>query len=1267
MCVAAWRHAPFLLKEYDALNSLSTARSRCLVLVLLTLAAGPVSAFNGHVVTEGPLRLTIGEVEAVTEYDKPAAVAVKAENIGKDALEIELEVGGLVDQWRVVGRRRQALRLGANGTGEVVFRIAASKGAYSVHYPVHVYARFDWQGERRTAHAVQIFVSQFAKGTQASSEPGTMKPVIVPANGAASLYGSRLHRVAWQYYDKPMVYMPQGWQGGLTPCRGSFGRQGGIVRGTSKPAISMHPPWVPGGGAIFADYLVWLPDTKPIKLTFANAIRTHTAKEPPSDGVTFRVWAGDDKVFERHTASMTWVAGEADLSNYAGREILLRLESHPGPKRDTTCDQSFWAEPMVLAGTQPKQLTEADREAMRERARRLVMRSEALADDEIVYRLGAGEDACVAAIVLGKQGIFDGSIALGQGSQCVVFDGLCAAVNGHPLGRRPTGLRHVSVSRPKHQGFSSFWHWLEISGERFVALVLVRPDRSGLRVKLELGEDPRDTLRGPKQTTFRLKPPAGLRITDVHLGPSDQEASRVYYGHGYCIEDPKAFRAGFGGHNLSTSHVGMDFEQGVSLLTACDNPPGYFEVNPSSRTYALHTSNNATFTFVPSLKGALDCAIKYRPLYDKKPAGGVKRKAGRFCFDIWGGRYAEIADTMQEMIDYGLTDSFLTVHVWQRWGYDYRLPDIWPPLPSLGTAEDMRRIGEVCKPHDIPWGLHDNYIDFYPDAAEYTYDHICFTESSYPIKAWINEGRDAQSYRWRPDAFEPFMKRNLKLIKEAVSPTHYFIDVFTSIGCFDYYDVNGEFHPSTETRKCWGETFAWIRDHLGGNAPTTSEAGHDQLTGYLDGADCQHLLLSTERKRFHIYLDCGGWERVPWYDAVLHDKFILHGVGYSGRYQGGRSRRDHGISSDDYISAEILEGHALMIDRGDFDRGAVRKYWLGQDFVRSIALDRIERVEFADNDIHRQIVSWRSGGKVYVNRGAEDWAVAGKVLPQNGYFAQNGEIASSIEKIGGIFVEQSKAKGRHYLNARTYNPERRLRITPSADRVEFLGDRRFKLCFTWEAEAPAPKDLTVFVHFVGAQSERRDGITFQGDHGPEVGTSRWLGRVSTQTIVEMSEDCGAGEYEVVVGLYDPKGGRRYLLRGDDDGGTRYRVGKIVAEGKGPDITNVRLVKHQPKPAATAPPRVNLAKKPVDFGPCVTDGAFRIQIMPRKLVLTPLPVEPSFSVTLRLDRIDGAVRKPKALFAIDRKGQRVREARFETPGSTISLRTQAGEFAYELVE
>ena len=1211
------------------------------VVVLLSIG-GTTFAFNGHIVIEGPLELTIGDIADVTEFDKPQPVQVTLKNAGTSSLKVGLKMTHLVDEWYSVGQAETNVPVAPGEQAGATFRIAAREGACSALYPVHVYARFQHQGRDLTAHAVQILQSNFERVTRASDEPVDLPANVVPANGTLPLWTLQTHRAAWRYYDKPLVYMPVGWTGSSVESSANFST-GQVTRDTTKHAIIMHPPWKPGGGTIFAEYRLKLPDVTPIELHFANAIRDHTAEEPPSDGVTFRVWVDKHKLFEHYTDSKRWVDEQVDLSKFAGRKILLQLESHPGPKRNTTCDSSYWGEPTVVSGTPPVPHSEAQRERLRERARNMVASQEKRGDDAFAFTL---DGDYTAAIILGKAGLADSAIAFGRGKRCVVFDGLGMSVLGHNLAASysPVVVRKIVTEKDRLRGKVVVKHRLVIGDDHFDLTANICKDKGGLRISLEC----------PK------------RITDMSLANADQKASRVYYGHGYCIVEPEAFRAGFGGHNLSTSHVGFDFDKGISLLIACDHPPDYLEVNPSQRMYSLHTHLDATMTFVPSTEGAFDCARKYRPLYDKEAAPGFRRKAGRFVFDIWGGRYADIAETMKRMVNYGLTDSLLTVHVWQRWGYDYRLPDIYPPQPQLGTIEDMRQIAEVCAEHDIPWGLHDNYIDFYPDAKDYSYDHICFTEQGEPVKAWINRGRQAQSYRWRPDHIMPFVKRNLKLIKPNLKPTHYFIDVFTSLPCFDYYDKQGDFHSMLETRKCWGEAFAWIRDYLGANAPMTSEAGHDQLIGYLDGSDCQHLRLTPDGGRFCIRIPCRDWERVPWYDAVLHDKFSLHGVGYSGRYQGGRSRREHGIESDDYISAEILEGHALMIDRGGFGRGAVRKYWLAQDFIRSIALDRIEDIQFVDGDIHRQVIRWQSGAEVHVNRGDKDWSVAGKILPQYGYFAKNGPLESTIERIDGTIVEQSRGPSSLYVNARGYSPDGTLAIQPIADKVAYLGGRRFKLMVNWNAGHPAPKDLQVFIHFNSEKSDRRDKIAFQSGGQPAPGTSKWEGDIVTgeNWVVEIPKNLGAGQYSILAGLWDPSNGKRYPLLGQDDGSLGYHVGKLMVEGTASRVTHIRLVKDKPKPRPA--PRWNVEQMPVDFGPIMTPGAVRCDLKKNMIIVTPLPDAAAFTIAIDVGKLTSAGEaKVRSIVAVDENGREIRTVGFVTNGDVVELHTRKNEFAYHV--
>ncbi|MCD6394542.1 MAG: hypothetical protein J7M40_13680, partial [Planctomycetes bacterium] len=526
-------------------------------------AFGSASGFNSHVATEGPVKVTIGEIDAATEFDKAAAVEVTVENSADAPIRVRLEMAGLVDEWYAVGVAEKEIALGAKEEKTIAFRIACRKGGLSALYPVHVYAQFKHAGKDHKVHCVQIFESDFQKAMTTSATSGEMPVNIVPARGVLSLVSLKTHRVLWRFFDQPQVRMPVGWKGTDDRSGTSFS-VGTVYRETGKDTITMHPPWRGGAGTVFAEYLLKLPNTKKIEFHFANAIRDHSAEEPASDGVTFRVYANKENLFDRHTDSKVWLQGKVDLSRYAGKEILLRLESHPGPKRNTTCDSSYWAQPAIVTGEPSQNLTAAQRDILRRQARWHVNPHSVMSQrprgpvgsKAFVFDLAEG---CAAAVVPGSKGIFDAAIAFGKGKQCVVFDGIDAAILDNRIGEA-SGVMVQGVE----YALTTITHHLLMGGKRFDLNATLHTDRGGLRIRFDCPQ----------------------RITDLALGAADQKARRVYYGHGYYIEEPKAFRAGFGGHNLSTSHVGFDFAKGVSLLTATDNPPDYLEVTPDKNIYA---------------------------------------------------------------------------------------------------------------------------------------------------------------------------------------------------------------------------------------------------------------------------------------------------------------------------------------------------------------------------------------------------------------------------------------------------------------------------------------------------------------------------------------------------------------------------------------------------------------------------------------------------------------------------------------------------------
>jgi hypothetical protein len=167
-------------------------------------------------------------------------------------------------------------------------------------------------------------------------------------------------------------------------------------------------------------------------------------------------------------------------------------------------------------------------------------------------------------------------------------------------------------------------------------------------------------------------------------------------------------------------------------------------------------------------------------------------------------------------------------------------------------------------------------------------------------------------------------------------------------------------------------------------------------------------------------------------DAVYHDRFILHGAGYSGRYQAGLDATNHGIYSDDYMATEMLTGHPAMVSQPQ-GRDVVRKYWLTHDAMRALAMRTIESVEFAGGDLHRQKVTWSGGGSVWVNRGQSDWEVGALQLPQYGFLVKVptdlGAVTASIHRSEGLIVEQSQSAHALYANARGSLGQRK-RIRP---------------------------------------------------------------------------------------------------------------------------------------------------------------------------------------------------------------------------------------------
>ena len=603
-------------------------------------------------------------------------------------------------------------------------------------------------------------------------------------------------------------------------------------------------------------------------------------------------------------------------------------------------------------------------------------------------------DAFLADIEFGTNGLFDAKIELGDGLRRLIFSGFQCEVDG--------------VRIEKADSFSVD----DDSGK----LVVDHVCGFGRKLRAELwGEQGALRIAWSMPGTERSS--SGTpRFTRLAVGSCSYPAMRSYAGFGNVVEDPVKFRLAAGGFGLSTRHVGADYANGISLVQASDVFPTALECDPERNFHSLVSSHDATFTFVPSAKGAFAAARRFSLISGYRAAPGVERLKGKMCLDQWGGGYGDAGSNLLTVARYGLSDAVYVRHVWQRWGYDYRLPDICP----ADDHEAFSALRQDSAKAGIEFCLHDNYIDFYPDADGFSYDDIVFNDDGTPAKAWYNKWKKAQSYRWLPHAVGARVERNARQMRRLYNPDALFLDVFTAVAPFDYRDRSGRFYPKTVTQEEWGRAFDIARSSLGRrDAAMISEAGTDALIGHVDAAQSDHFAAGRWFDHAPVFADS---ERVPWHDMVTHGRMILFAGGLGPRYAAvdWNTPGDdalHGYGSDDYLATTVIGGRAPMCGLPGM-KAAVMTYWLLHDACAELAKSEFQEFSFDGNNIHRQHSKF-GAGEVWVNRSTNStWKVSDAVLPTYGFVVKCRDSEAGVVETAGRRWAYSKGPSGVFVDAR---------------------------------------------------------------------------------------------------------------------------------------------------------------------------------------------------------------------------------------------------------
>lgn len=79
---------------------------------------------------------------------------------------------------------------------------------------------------------------------------------------------------------------------------------------------------------------------------------------------------------------------------------------------------------------------------------------------------------------------------------------------------------------------------------------------------------------------------------------------------------------------------------------------------------------------------------------------------------------------------------------WNHYGYDTGFPKRLPPNPERGTPEEFAAAAAYARKLSpgFTYGVHDNYIDIYPESPEFDLEDVCRTFEGTPMRGGIWHG-----------------------------------------------------------------------------------------------------------------------------------------------------------------------------------------------------------------------------------------------------------------------------------------------------------------------------------------------------------------------------------------------------------------------------------------------------------------------------------------------------------------------------------------------
>jgi len=256
--------------------------------------------------------------------------------------------------------------------------------------------------------------------------------------------------------------------------------------------------------------------------------------------------------------------------------------------------------------------------------------------------------------------------------------------------------------------------------------------------------------------------------------------------------------------------------------------------------------------------------------------------AGKVVLDLWAERpFAEDARLLQELASNDIQDLIVIRHNWQNCGFDDCYPSVLPANPRWGGDEGLLELSRAAQQAKYLFALHENYVDIYPNAVDYSAELVALDANYNPIPAWFNRTTGMQSFLLSPLRSQEVASRFAPEIHRRYQTTATYLDVSTAVNPGEKVDYNAAIagHGRWKTTlEAYRQLLAYQRQaHQG---PLIGEGGfHFLYAGWADSVLAEDEgreqagaqippLVHFDLYRLHPHLVRFGMGFYPWYFAT---------------------------------------------------------------------------------------------------------------------------------------------------------------------------------------------------------------------------------------------------------------------------------------------------------------------------------------------------------------------------------------------------------------